>query len=405
MEQCYRCEKTEKEVRLSDAIYENEIVKICERCAIVEGIPIIKKPTTSQLKDSERSYSVYQRLKRISGSDKKEEKHESILDQLRKLEEHPELEEPEEKRPFNLIENFHWHLMRERRNRGLSQKQLGWAIGESEAAIKMIEKQELPEDADKLIRKLEQFLQIRLRERTALEIEEEERKRREKLRGAYKIPDAETEELESETISFQELEPIKPLIREPELDELDIAAIASGRKVNEEDEWGLEEPEEERIIEPARILTFKPEALQGIKIADLKTLKEERERTERLESLEEKRKIALQADSLVRSMSGEEGENRRKQELKEQVASEMKDFATGKTHWRGEEESIEEKKKILSKAVGSLGKKEEKKKERVPTIYELSEKKKQKDEDAMTGSEIELDDFEDIDKELNEEFH
>jgi len=405
MEQCYRCEKTEKEVRLSDAIYENEIVKICERCAILEGIPIIKKPTTSQLKDSERSYSVYQRLKRISGSDKKEEKHESILDQLRKLEEHPELEEPEEKRPFNLIENFHWHLMRERRNRGLSQKQLGWAIGESEAAIKMIEKQELPEDADKLIRKLEQFLQIRLRERTALEIEEEERKRREKLRGAYKIPDAETEELESETISFQELEPIKPLIREPELDELDIAAIASGRKVNEEDEWGLEEPEEERIIEPARILTFKPEALQGIKIADLKTLKEERERTERLESLEEKRKIALQADSLVRSMSGEEGENRRKQELKEQVASEMKDFATGKTHWRGEEESIEEKKKILSKAVGSLGKKEEKKKERVPTIYELSEKKKQKDEDAMTGSEIELDDFEDIDKELNEEFH
>ena len=52
-----------------------------------------------------------------------------------------------------------------------------------------------------------------------------------------------------------------------------------------------------------------------------------------------------------------------------------------------------------------MGKKEEKKKERVPTIYELSEKKKQKDEDAMTGSEIELDDFEDIDKELNEEFH
>lgn len=405
MEQCYRCEKTEKEVRLSDAIYENEIVKICERCAILEGIPIIKKPTTSQLKDSERSYSVYQRLKRISGLVKKEEKHESILDQLRKLEEHPELEEPEEKRPFNLIENFHWQVMRARRNRGLSQKQLGWAIGESEMAIKMIEKQELPEDADKLIRKLEQFLQIRLRERTALEIEEEGRKRKAKLTQASRIPEAETEEIEEGTISYQELEPIKPIIKEPELEEIEIAALASGKKIKtEEDEWGLEEPEEERIIEPARILTFKPEALEGIKIADLKTLKEERERAERLEALEEERKRALQADNLVRSTS-EEVDDKRKQELREKVASEMKDFASGKIHWRGEEENIEEKKKILSRAVSKLGKKEENKKERVPTIYELSEKKKQKDEEAMTGSEIELDDFEDIDKELNEEFH
>ena len=342
MTECFRCEKSGKEVRLIDAIYENEIVKICERCAIVEGIPIIKKPTTSQLKDSERSSSVYERLKRISGLKKDEEKHESILDQLRQLEEHPELEEPEEKKPFNLIDNFHWQVMRARRNRGLSPKQLAWMIGESETAIKMIEKQELPEDAEKLIRKLEQFFQIKIRERTLDELEEEEKKRKEKLRKVSQIHGVDANELEEGvTISFQEhLQPIKPIIQEQELDELEIAAIASGKNLDEEEI----EYKELKIKEPARVLSFKPEVMKSITISDLKELKEEREREERLAAIEEERKKALQADALIKELGDEK---KHKRESREKVALEMKDFALGKIKEKRKTEIIEEKRKLL----------------------------------------------------------
>ena len=127
MEQCFRCEKTEKEVRLNDAIYENDLVKVCERCAITENIPVLKRPSTSQLKAAERSEGVYQRLKRISGTEDKERTYKSVLDEIKKLDENPELEVPDKERPFNLIDNFHWHITRARRNRGLSQKQLAWA--------------------------------------------------------------------------------------------------------------------------------------------------------------------------------------------------------------------------------------------------------------------------------------
>ncbi len=175
MDMCIRCEKNGNEVRLLDGISGTEIVKICERCSIIEGIPLIKKPTTSQLRDAEKTSTMEQRLRRIAGLDGKEEKHESIFEQMKKLDAHPEFEKPDKKSQFNLIDNFHWHIQRARRNRGLSHKQVAWALGESEAALKMIEHGDLPEDSEKLIKKLEQFFQIKIRERSFQEQEEEKR--------------------------------------------------------------------------------------------------------------------------------------------------------------------------------------------------------------------------------------
>ena len=95
MEKCFRCEKSGKEVRLHDAIYENDIVKICDRCAVIERVPVIRKPSTSQLKESERNQTVYQRLKKISGLNDEKQMSVSILEEIRRLDEHPELEKPE----------------------------------------------------------------------------------------------------------------------------------------------------------------------------------------------------------------------------------------------------------------------------------------------------------------------
>jgi len=378
MEACFRCNRNGKKVRLLDAIYENGMVKVCERCAVTESIPIMRKPSTSQLKEAEKEYTVYQRLKKLAGMEEEKEQGEGVLAQLRRLDENPELEKPAEKKPFNLIDNFHWHVQRERRNKGLSQKQLGWALGESETAVKIIEKGELPEDPEKLIKKLEQFFQTKLRERTEEELEEERRKEEEK--EEFRIPTSEKLKVEKE--SAEPVEPIESMIDEPEIEELDIIS----EKTKEPE---FEEEETETIREkpsPAQVLSFKPEVMKEITVADLKEIKEEKEREDRLAAVEEERKKALQADDIVQGVKDEE---KSKRELREKIAGEMKDIALG----REKPETVQEKREKLNNALEKTDKtkeKEEKGKGHVPTISELIEKKKEKKQEKLTGSEIEL---------------
>jgi transcriptional regulator with XRE-family HTH domain len=56
--------------------------------------------------------------------------------------------------------------MMARRNKAISQRKLAEVIGESETSIKMIEQGELPQNSDKLISKIEQYLRINLRKNT-----------------------------------------------------------------------------------------------------------------------------------------------------------------------------------------------------------------------------------------------
>ena len=354
MEKCFRCEGGEKEVKLLDAIYENEIVKICERCGVTESIPIIRKPTTSQLKESERSYGAYQRLKTLSGGKEGERIKESILDKMKKLDENPDLEKPEKEKPFNLIDNFHWEITRGRRNKGLSQRQLAWAIGESETAIKMLEKGELPEQPEKLIRKLEQFFQVKLRERTESELMEERRRKDEK--EGFKIKSLEEEP------EFDEI-PVKPVLEE---EEEDIEEFPEPRE-----EMKLEDVELEEKPSPTQILKFEPELMGNVTISDLQQIKEEKEKEDRLLESEEERKKSLQANSLIKGLSSED---KRRLEFKEKVGEEMKEIALGRNI-----ETMNEKREILNKGISKINKEEEEEKEKkVPTIHELMEKKRDK---------------------------
>lgn len=371
METCFICERTEKEVKLLDAIYGADTVKICERCAIVEDIPILRKPSTSQLKEAERSQTVYQRLKKMAGKDEKGKRIESVLDKIRKLDEHPELEKPEEK-PFNLISNFNWHVQRARRNKGLSQRQLAWALGESETAIKMVEKGELPEKPEKLICKLEQFFQIIVRERTEEEIETERKRKEEKEKQArkFKIPKAEAAVEEIEAV-----EPIKPILEEEKLDELDIISEKPTEEARIEE---TVEKQKKEKPSPVQVLSFKPEIMKEITIADLKEMKKEREREDRLTATEKERKKSLQAETLIQELKSNKD---KKQAVRKKVAEEMKELALGKKEeleHRKKAETIEEKKEILNKALKKVSKTEEEEKDRVPTITELFEKKREK---------------------------
>ena len=124
-----------------EAIEEGKIVKVSERYAKREGLPILRRPTP-----------------KIFHPKKQEEEKRISFDDLRK--------------PLNwrksqvfseLIENFHWEISKKRRQIGLSRKQLALDIKESENTIKLVENGILPKDDFKIINKIQERLNINLR--------------------------------------------------------------------------------------------------------------------------------------------------------------------------------------------------------------------------------------------------
>ncbi|HKL24345.1 MAG TPA: hypothetical protein VJ912_03345 [Candidatus Nanoarchaeia archaeon] len=179
MEECFRCGITEEETRLFDAISDEGIVKACKNCIDREDLPTVKKPSLNQLKESEERVSIRDRLSMMAGVEKKrdsrgnvsyekrsneKEKYQYNLNDIidRNLEKKKISKKSLEKLPpeKELVDNFHWKIMRHRRLKKISQEQLGKDIGESGTAIKMVESGELPEDFERLIKKLESYFGI-----------------------------------------------------------------------------------------------------------------------------------------------------------------------------------------------------------------------------------------------------
>lgn len=164
MGECFRCGVSSENARLFDAVSSEGIVKVCVKCASEEHIPLIKKPTTSQIKESEKTESYrdavakHQIVKRNDLRDKENMSLRDIVDMNLKI---PGKEE-NKPRP-DLIDNFHWKISRARRMKHVSREQFAKDLGESETLIKMIENGILPEDDNKIINKIESYLGINLR--------------------------------------------------------------------------------------------------------------------------------------------------------------------------------------------------------------------------------------------------
>jgi ribosome-binding protein aMBF1 (putative translation factor) len=174
MEQCCKCGATRDKVKLFDAISDEDrcIVKICENCAKKEDLPIIKKPTDFQLKESERRHTVYERLSKAAGLDK-DRLPTRIQPEISSFTRERSLREivdknfvkrvPDRRMDYpDLIDNFHWVIMRMRRSRKLTQEQLAERIKESESTVSMAEVGKLPVRYDELIHKFELFFGIKL---------------------------------------------------------------------------------------------------------------------------------------------------------------------------------------------------------------------------------------------------
>ena len=176
MAECIKCEISDEKALLFDAISKEGIVKICRRCNVEEGLPLIN--TVREEEGLERERNVYNRLSKYAGLNPQEHRNKFSADG-RKKEDPIEKEDkklgeianrnfrkklPAEKpKRDDLIYNFHWVIMRERRKKKLTQTQLARELQESEQAIKMIEQGYIPEDGgNKLILKLESFLKINI---------------------------------------------------------------------------------------------------------------------------------------------------------------------------------------------------------------------------------------------------
>jgi ribosome-binding protein aMBF1 (putative translation factor) len=175
MKICFKCGISENKAMLFNVISKKGIVQICRKCSFEENMPIIKKPSL-QPKETEdtKKPSVYERLSNISGvnlRDKKSEKEkELVIKQETNLRDiidknfETQIKDIKKKviSRHDLVDNFHWIIMRARRLKHLTQKQLAEAIAEPETAIKKIEEGFFPENNYHLTNKLENYLGIRL---------------------------------------------------------------------------------------------------------------------------------------------------------------------------------------------------------------------------------------------------
>ena len=131
---CEKCRKTNREVLLCNVISREGIVKMCEPCARLEGLPIAKMPSDSDA------------INFVIAREPKPPKLQTIQDN-------------------NLIDKFSWHLQMARRGSGLTIKQLAQKLGEPEEAITSLETGKFLQklESDRVIGKIEQFFRIKLK--------------------------------------------------------------------------------------------------------------------------------------------------------------------------------------------------------------------------------------------------
>lgn len=178
MAECFRCGVSDEREKLFDAISGKGVVKICKSCAKAEELPLIQPV---ELNKPEKTRSVYERLSDMAKIDP--DKHRSMLlekakqdstrrykdDRLRRQETtlkdivDKNFQKNNPQKRTDLIPNFHWAIMRARRSKKLSQKQLAENIGEPESLIVSAENGVVLNNADSLIRKLENYFGIKLR--------------------------------------------------------------------------------------------------------------------------------------------------------------------------------------------------------------------------------------------------
>jgi ribosome-binding protein aMBF1 (putative translation factor) len=171
MRECFKCGVGEDKAFLYQGISKEGIINVCKKCFHKSEIPVIEKKTLPKDFDPGKRESVRQRLVQLAGL--KEDKFD-MEREMRKLLEKKEdttlndiveknfkknLPEKSEKNE-ELIDNFHWVLMRKRRSKKMTQSEVAKELFEPVAAIEAAERGVLPRDYMGLIKKFERYYDI-----------------------------------------------------------------------------------------------------------------------------------------------------------------------------------------------------------------------------------------------------
>jgi ribosome-binding protein aMBF1 (putative translation factor) len=173
MEKCFRCGASSENTIIYDALSSEGLVRICGNCNIKENLPVLKKAGAVP---PEKRQTVYERMTRMSGFNPKEreirereeerkkqnEDMKQVMDRNFREEIMTTNMKKETAGESNLVRNFHWEMMKARRAKHMSQRQLAEALGESELAIRMAERGMLPRERERLVRKIENYLHIKI---------------------------------------------------------------------------------------------------------------------------------------------------------------------------------------------------------------------------------------------------
>ncbi len=172
MANCFRCGISDEAELLFDAVSNRGVVKLCKNCTEKEDFPLIGKNYEDK---PEKTKTVYERLSQMANLDP--EKHKNFIknreETIKRQRQDKTLKDIVDERftqrivgkskpRTDLIDNFHWIIMRFRRAKKLSQKQLAENIDEPELAVKMAEEGYIADNSDSLVRKLENYFKIKL---------------------------------------------------------------------------------------------------------------------------------------------------------------------------------------------------------------------------------------------------
>lgn len=170
--ECSICGISGERVKLFNIVSSKGIVKICKNCLSESDSPRIKSfDVKFGSEDVWKEPSVREVLSRISGVEIREKPKEENL-QLKKQEEalkqiaNLNIQRAIQEKPVStgdLVDKFHWIIMRVRRSKKITQVELAREIGESEVAVKMAEQGVISAKTPLLIDKIESYFGIKLR--------------------------------------------------------------------------------------------------------------------------------------------------------------------------------------------------------------------------------------------------
>lgn len=173
---CAVCEKEFDNSELKQVISKDGIIKVCRGC-LNEDMLSLRRPNPNAFDNIYNREPVRPRLSQAAGLRKVEGDKKRISDfgkdsgvlrgePLRKVA-NKKFEDAKKLPPNeDLIDNFHWILMRARRFRKISQKKLAEELQESESAIDLAERGVIPQGSDAFVRKLEQYLGVIISKKT-----------------------------------------------------------------------------------------------------------------------------------------------------------------------------------------------------------------------------------------------